>query len=470
MTDLPLALTACLGLGSLVAVALVPFLVRARRHAARARSERDAAAEEVTRLTARVTALTEETRHLVANRLPALTSHLRHSHVPVPGLADPGLLGSETDRDHRAVLDLVSRAVLAERHRVDEAAQATVRGTTTVMQAKSYQLQDLVNAMQHRYDDPRIIADTVALSRLNEQILRRIQATGVVCGATAGLTRADSHLGDIVVGAQSRIVGPERVRVTSRLTDPIGVVARAAEPVAIAVAELLANAVHHSHGTLEVDVSLHQSDSGAVIVIDDAGVGMHPEEIDYATRMMSGQHPVLLTELGDPPRAGFAAIGRLVRQFGFGVSVDKPAPYGGVRAIVHIPGRLLTILDETTTPMSVVAPLPPRPTTGPADPAHAPRDADTGLPRRRRRAPQPPEDHPIGAARGTGAAAPPPAPRPPAARSPEQTGAVWGSFQRGTASGRAASARRSGHQDAPHPPHPLDPHDGQDRQEGNTSS
>ncbi|TGA94424.1 ATP-binding protein, partial [Streptomyces palmae] len=399
MTDLPETLTACLALGTLAAAALVPLLWRARRHAAQALSERAAAVAENARLTARVQELTEETRHLAAERLPALTRHLRHPHVPVPGLAHPGLLGSETDRDHRAVLDLVSRAVLAERRRVDEAAQAAIRGTTKAIQARSYQLQDLITEMQHRYDDPGIIHDTVVLSRMGEQILRRIQATGVVCGATAGLTRADSHLGDIVVGAQSRIAGAERVKVTSRLTEPIGVVARAAEPVAIAVTELLANAVHHSHGTLAVDVSLHRSETGAVIVIDDAGVGMHKEEVEYATRMMSGQYPVLITELGDPPRTGFAAIGRLVRQFGFSVSVDKPAPYGGVRAIVHIPGRLLTMLDETT-PMSVAAPL-----TADSDPAdrtaaararthaargHAEDPPTTGLPRRRRHGAQAP--------------------------------------------------------------------------------
>ncbi|MFC4612489.1 hypothetical protein ACFO9E_32770 [Streptomyces maoxianensis] len=71
----------------------------------------------------------------------------------------------------------------------------------------------------------------------------------------------------------------------------------------VAVAELLANAVHHSHGTLSVDVSLHQAESGVCIVIDDAGVGMHQDEVEFATRRLPGRHWVQLTELGDPPRA-----------------------------------------------------------------------------------------------------------------------------------------------------------------------
>jgi hypothetical protein len=207
------------------------------------------------------------------------------------------------------------------------------------------------------------------------------------------------------------------------------------EPIAITVTELLANAVHHSHGTLAVDVSLHQTTSGACIVIDDAGVGMHADEIEYATAMMSGRLPVRLTELGDPPRSGFAAIGRLTRQYGFAVSVDKPAPYGGVRAVVFIPGNLLTVMDEEEQPMSVSAPLPPRAAApaapsapaAPAAPVAAPGHDE--LPRRRRR-------NPVSATAAP--AAPEPEPEPAEhARTPEQTGATWASFQAGTASGRA---------------------------------
>ncbi|MBB1252514.1 sensor histidine kinase [Streptomyces sp. OF3] len=462
----------------------------ARRNA---ESERDAAVRRSAELDAAGAELLAETRHLVEERMPRLVTHLAHQHVAVPGLKHPALAGQEVDRLHRAALERLSAAVVAERDRVDQAAQAVMRGATTVIQAQSYRLQSRIERMQHRYDNADLAADLLELDLLNEQNLRRVQAAGVLCGATPGLTRSDSHLGDVVVGAQSRVPGYHRVQVTSQLDMPVAVVARAVEPIAVTVSELLANAVHHSHGTLSVDVSLHQAESGACVVIDDAGVGMHRDEIEFATRMLSGQHPLLLSELGDPPRSGFATIGRLVRQHGFSVSVDKPAPYGGVRAVVFIPGHLLTVLDQETRPMSAMAPpvdrrpvAEPRPSAAldapaaldepaaldapaaldepaaagepgaPGPMASPAEDPAVSLPRRRRRRPAAPNrvdhanptnhvNHANPTNQGTQvdkldqvdqAAAPEGAAEP---ENPEDTRATWAAFQSGTASGRAAA-------------------------------
>ncbi|MFD7921368.1 ATP-binding protein [Streptomyces sp. NPDC059740] len=446
--------------------ALAGFQVRARRSAAALRAEKDAATAQAARGESYRAAVDSETRHLASTRLPALVKHLAHQHVTVPDLLNATLRSTEVERAHREVMDHLAGAVTAERERVDESAQAVMRGATTVIQAQSYQVQSKIVEMQERYEDPDVAADLLALDELNEQNLRRIQSTGVLCGAWPGLTRSDSHLGDIAVGAQARVRGHQRVRVSSRLTAPVAVVARAVEPVAVVLAELLANAVHHSHGSLSVDVSLHQAESGACIIVDDAGVGMHPEEVEFAQRVMAGDRAGLLTELGDPPRTGFATIGRLTRQYGFSVSVDKPAPYGGVRAVVFIPAHLLTLLDEEEFPVSAMAPLshsvrptgapglqdltrphqpavPPQ-TAGPRAGGHtaaaaapetnAPQPATPAasvddLPRRRRRSPQPAQ-----------AATPSPA-KPD--RTPEDFAATWRAFQAGTASGRAAATEEN---------------------------
>lgn len=435
--------------------------LRARDAAARERDavarERDTAVGESAQLAAVQQALADEAQHLVSTRLPALTMHLAHRHVPVPGLLHAAFAGTGTDQAHRAVLDHLAQSVTAERHRVDEAAQTVLRGATTVIQALSHQMRNKIDEMQHRYDDPGMAQDLLGLDHLNEQNLRHIQGTGVLCGAWPGLTHSDSHLGDIVAGAQSRIRGYHRVQVTSQMDIPVAVVARAVEPIAITVAELLANSLHHTHGTLAIDVSLHQVESGACIVIDDAGVGMHADETEFATRLLSGQRSILLTELGDPPRTGFAKISRLMHQYGFNVSMDKPSPYGGVRAVVFIPGNLLTLLDEDTHPMSAMAPLPrqappertaaalPRRRESPARAAAQPSahpeegreaeettESEEVLPRRRRR-----ERRPSGQV---------PAARPDNDLTPEETQATWTAFQAGTASGRAASQtdRREG--------------------------
>ncbi|MGD3106433.1 ATP-binding protein [Streptomyces sp. YGL11-2] len=481
MTSIPEALLWCLSAGTAAAVVLAALSIRAsgQRKALRARL---AAAEEHssatlhsnTELSARLRATEAEIRHLAGARLPDLTMALAHPHVPVRGLLDGRFAGSETDEALSGVLEQVGEAITKERQRVDAAAQSTLRGATTTMQALLYQVQTALQTMQHKYDDPQIAQDLLDADFLNEQALRRIQATGVVCGAWPGLTREDSYLAELVAGATSRLRGYERVQVSNQLRDPVAVVARAVEPVAITVTELLANALHHSHRELPVAVTLQQGSRGASVIIDDYGVGMHDDELKHAMELLAGDEGLLLTQLGDPPRSGFAAAGQLVRQYGFGVHVE-PSPYGGVRAVVYIPGDpLLTVLDETAQPMSVMAPVPHRPAPGagvrdrsgsasvmptgaaaPATaagvtgrtgvPAAAPAvpaapaapaapvssaelpQADGELPRRRRRRPQseeqadPRDENTINM------------------RSPEETASRWAALQQGTESGRAAA-------------------------------
>ena len=366
MTEIPVALTVILSVGTAAAVALAFLLARSRGEAKRLRKRSSALENDLqstaahqAALTARVQGTEAEVRHLAGARLPDLTAALAHPNVPVRGPLDPAVAGSELDRALTAVLDQVGDAVTKERLRVDSAAQAAMRGATTTIQALLYQLQTRLQTMQERYDDPGVAEDLLAADFLNEQALRRIQSTAVVCGAWPGLTRENSHLSDIVVGAMSRLTGYERVQVANQLRDPVGVVARAVEPVAVVLTELIGNALHYSHPDLPVPVTLQQGNRGASVVIDDAGVGMHTDELEHARRMMAGPDSVLLTELGDPPRTGLAAVGQLVRQYGFTTHVEA-SPYGGVRAIVHIPGDpLLTLLDETAQPMSAMAPLPP---------------------------------------------------------------------------------------------------------------
>uniref|UniRef100_UPI0015EECF63 sensor histidine kinase n=1 Tax=Streptomyces albidus (ex Kaewkla and Franco 2022) TaxID=722709 RepID=UPI0015EECF63 len=456
MTDTPVALIMFLALGA-VAVVLALLLVRARQETSRVRlqsaateTELEGASRRGADLGARLQAIEAELRHLVNTRIPDLAASLNHGGVPARSPLGTATLSPDLDRSIDAVLTQVSDEVTKERRRVDFAAQAAMRGATTTIQALLYQMQSLLQRMQEKYDDPLVAEDLLAADFLNEQALRRIQSTAVVCGSWPGLTRENSHLGDIVVGAMSRLSGYERVQVSNQLRDPVGVVARAVEPVAVTLTELMANALHFSHPDLPVAVTIQQGNRGVSVIIDDAGVGMHSEEMTRAKRLMSGQEPVLITELGDPPRNGFAAIGQLVRQYGFSTHVEV-SPYGGVRAVVHVPGDpLLTLLDEAEQPMSAMSPTPPegtpvfpgiaatpgrRPTTAPgmAEEFGAAQPQQE-LPRRRRR--QPAGDlskaaHGAGSSPTVGGSSVP-------ASTPEESAELWSAFQQGTASGRAA--------------------------------
>ncbi|MBC3840026.1 sensor histidine kinase [Streptacidiphilus sp. 4-A2] len=496
MTQIPETANALLAAGAATSLVTVPMLLVARRRAAGAR--RDAEAARLEAATARLEAgaahsaheqvqgelasaqarfqlLAQENRHLASVRIPALVQRLTHHHIQVPGPSHPGFAESEQVADHEAVLTAIARALADARRQVDAAAAAVMRGATSSLQALGYRQQSLVSSLQLKVDDPYLAGELFALDRLNEQSLRRIQATGVLCGAWPGLNREDSHLPDILAGAQGRVEDSRRITLTNQLNRPGGRVGRVVEPLAVVVAELMANAVYYSQGTLPVRVTCTRAAHGVCVVVDDAGIGMHEDDIAFAERMMHPEYESRLSELGDPPRAGFATIGRLAREYGFSVSVRGASQYGGVHAVVLIPTQLLVLMDESR-PMSAVAPPPTRAVEpahsaaagwfpGQEAPAPPPRCRSGGVtgtgpptpwrphrPRRPRAAPPP----------GQGTTPRPPAPtrcpapthgpcrsrrplpgrsRPPRTRRahPGQTASAWSAVQSGTDQGREAA-------------------------------
>ncbi|MFE2111706.1 ATP-binding protein, partial [Kitasatospora sp. NPDC059463] len=436
----------------------------------------------------RTAALLAEIGHLATERVAAAALRLSHPNAPIAGPLDATAVGPDAVQALQAVLDAASAAVTDERERVDAAARSAMRGATSKIQTLLYQIQSLVQQLQHDNDDPRLLE----VDFRNEVALRRIQTVAVLCEAWPGLARTDSPLAEVVVGALSRVPGYARIKVANHLReDRLAVVARAAEPVAIAVAELLANATAYSHPETDVPVTVQQGGRGALVIVDDSGIGMEEDQLRRARRLLAGPPEVLLTELGNPPKTGFAVVGKLARQYGFSCHVE-PSPYGGMRALVRIPAGLLTVVDEEQ-PLSVLTPLPLRaasaPGPGPAggrgrdgapairvvppvpdapdptDPTDAPGtpgpsgeptvhavppvravpdgpgapDDGTGLPSRRRRRPLAPTASPRATPAGAPGAS---AVRP--VRTPEQAAARWQALQHGTDSGRVAVAEATG--------------------------
>jgi signal transduction histidine kinase len=483
MIEIPDLALGGLSAGTLLAVALGGGLWRSRRHRARQdgelaglRSRLDVAGHELDSARRELGiargeaeraagALTAEIVHLAGQRIPAEAAHAAHPHVRVPGPLDADLAGSELDDGLREVLAAVLTAMTRERVRVDAAARAGMRGATRDIQAGLYRLQDQLRALQERYDDPELAQTLYALDHENEQSLRRAQVTAVVCGAWVGLARGESHLAEAVTGGQSRLVGYHRVQVNNHLAPGTALVSHAVEPVAIITAELLDNALRHSAPDTQVIVNLERVHHGVTITVDDSGVGMAPDERAWAQRMVAGKDPILLSELGDPPRLGLAAIGQLTRRFDLSVDLSSPSPYGGVRAVLLVKTHLLSHIDPAEQPPAASTPRSTRPAAGglaqqdratghthaeplaelAGDPAagHGDAPAATGhdtpaggrqdtdgddvLPQRRRR---------VRPALPAQPAAPQP---PPPALTPEQAAAALGALQSGTAAARSAA-------------------------------
>ncbi|MFD7877045.1 ATP-binding protein [Streptomyces sp. NPDC059766] len=468
MIELPDLVTGGLTAGTLSALALGGLLLRSRRQQHRQRLEITSLR---TQLDGRSRAFTAEVEHLATRRLPAAARQPAHRHITVPGPLRTQTAGTPLGIALEGVLDGLRTELAAQRTRIDAAAQAGMRGATREIQAALYRLQDALRALQQRYDDPELTLTLFQLDHENEQSLRRAQVAAVVCGAWVGLAREESHLVDAVTGGQARVPGYHRVKVHNHLRPGTALVSHAVEPAAIIVAELLDNALRHSAPDTDVVVNLEHVHHGVCVTVDDAGLGMTEDERARAQRLVGGREPILLTDLGDPPRMGLAAIGQLTRQFDLTVDVSSPSPYGGVRAVLRVDSHLLSRIDPAERPPAASAPrtthVPQQPDPAAAAPAtaapahtygtepdddapasgaghHTPEHDEApdgtrdtgGLPQRRRRP-------------RVSAAAEATAPRP--ARRPEEAAAALGALQSATAAARSGSAPDLGPDPAPAP-------------------
>lgn len=311
---------------------------------------------------------------------------------------------------------------LADAHQqAEQTTQGLLRSVARTVQGLANSQQKKITEMMRRHDDPAFVEDLLTVDHTNAQILRRSAGITVVCGSWPGRQHDATPLIDVVRGAVGRILDYRRVQVV-RLEDGRAVVGRVVEGLVLAVAELLENATRYSHPGTVVQVHVQLTHHGTALVIEDAGIGLNPADRERIARMLAPDGPGPdLTRLGDPPHFGLVVCALLARRYGFSVQVDGGSAFGGVRAVVNLPGGLLT--DAVAEP--------PRTTAAPAfgavpvQPSAAAPATAGGLPRRTRRptAGSPPER---------------PAGRPPVLE-PHAASATLGGFLRGS---RAAQRPR----------------------------
>ncbi|MGY1456258.1 ATP-binding protein [Streptomyces sp. SS8] len=358
---------------------------------------------------------------------------------PVPDLppVSAELAGTPFARHLDDLQEQVVRALTDAEGRTAQMTQATLLSVARTLQALANKQQMAVTDMLRKHDSPEVLGDLQVVDHATAQILRRAQAITVVCGSYLGRQHDATPLSDVVRGAVSRILDFRRVRIFHDEGDR-AVVGRAVEGLVLALAELLENATRYSHPDTQVLVQFERAHNGLSVIVDDKGVGLQPGERERAQSLLSGQGPVSVTRLGDPPKFGFAVIGMLSSRYGFEVSVTK-SPYSGVRAVAFLPSSLLTDPAPTQPAASldssgpsgslpqaaaaVTAEAVGAAATGAAVGPAAPAGNTTagGLPKRRRRASGAPAPS-VPAPRSAGQPAP--------GRSPRDSAAALGGFAR----------------------------------------
>lgn len=273
---------------------------------------------------------------------------------PLPHL--PGDAAAQARLDEAAAM--LAR-VQEERVARRDAVQVAVVALSRKVQAAAHRIQEEAARMVQRHPtDPDILQTSMRVDHAAAQQARQAQSLAALCGEWPGQQWSEPlPLPDVVKGAASRITAFHRVEVSG---DPgVAVSARIVEPLIHLVAELLSNATQSSPPTTQVLVALRQVQRGAVIEIDDCGVGLDLKQLEQARDIASGKREISITELGEIPQTGLAVVGTYARRHGFRVDVTESV-YGGLRAIVMIPAEL----TEAVVPSGMLTPAATLPSAG----------------------------------------------------------------------------------------------------------
>ncbi|MGP3942796.1 MULTISPECIES: ATP-binding protein [Streptomyces] len=237
-----------------------------------------------------------------------------------------------------AVQSDLDEAARRER-RLRDSVQASFESVARNMHAMSMVQQQVLDGLEQHVEDARLMGEVMKADHAAAQMTRKAQTLLVMCGIwPARRETRPVSLFDCVRGAQSRIVEFGRVDVHGGQT--LYAVAPAVEGLMHAVAELLENATVFSPSRTQVAVAVREVAAGAVIEIDDAGLGMPPDVLEKAVGQL--RDGLDLAQLGAVPRLGLACVGRWSRELGFGVELSTASAYGGTRVVVFVPHRLLT--------------------------------------------------------------------------------------------------------------------------------
>jgi hypothetical protein len=214
----------------------------------------------------------------------------------------------------------------------------------------------------------------------------------------------------VMRGAMSRILEYRRIELHS-IAD-VAVNGIHVEPVIHAVAELLDNATRYSPPTSKVHLTALKVQSGVAVEIEDSGASFSDEARGKMEELLrQAAAGTDLQVLGEAPRLGMPVVGRLSAMYDMKIALRQSA-YGGVRAVVVVPSKMLTedpapalahgiganasaTMDTDGVEGPNRKPKKRRPTTGPRRPEDdEPRDDDAplvtewtagGLPQRRSR-------------------------------------------------------------------------------------
>ncbi|MEU3399578.1 signal transduction histidine kinase [Streptomyces filamentosus] len=337
-----------LTVGSTALTARLARKAESARHVRTVQAAQQAHAEREAALLARLADQRTTTVWMAEKLLPAAVARLQKG--------DPSseILHSVRFGDHldpgftealKGALRTLLEAVEAEENTRDSSQRALVAVARRV-QAIVHQLAKDLREMQIVHGTDLVLARGLQGVDHRNALIGRLAASIAVLGdARPGRQWSKPiPLYDVLRGAMSRIVDYPRVKLQS--VTEAAVIGPGAEPLIHLLAELLDNATTFSPPHTPVEVSAVEVPSGIAIEIEDRGVGLTEEVRGRINRVMTeSASGMFLAGLGEVTQLGLPVVSRLAREHGCDVDL-RPSAYGGVRAVILVPRRLITTVEK----------------------------------------------------------------------------------------------------------------------------
>ena len=318
-------------------------------------------------------ALADQASSVASERLPAAVKEIlatpvseevvRPELVPVHVRAggEVGEVEDALNRVQESAVDLAVEQAQLRRNVADAYVNLGRRNQNLL----SRQLE-FITQLENEESDPDTLEHLFRLDHLATRMRRNAESLLVLAGHDAPRTwSAPVEIGDVVRGALGEVEGYQRARL--RHLDSALVDGGVAADVSHVVAELVENALSFSPPSSDVEIYGRRDDFGYVLTIVDGGLGMAPDDLEFANALFSG---VETQGLAASRYLGHYVVAQLATRHGLGVHLAA-SPAGGITATIALPSALLggeeTSADEPAAPA-----LPRRVALVPAEPAPEP--------------------------------------------------------------------------------------------------
>jgi signal transduction histidine kinase len=279
---------------------------------------------------------------IAANRLPEVVRRLRDADnfdadtavdpIPINSNDEIGQVARAFDEVHQQAVRLASEQALL-RSNVNSMFVNLSRRSQSLVQRQLRLIDELENSEQ----DPDQLANLFKLDHLATRMRRNGENLLVLAGEEPGRKWSQAvRLLDVMRAGASEVEQYERVAL--RDLPDVNVLGRVVNDLVHLVAELLENATSFSAPETKVSVTANMLNTGGVMLeIEDAGIGMTPEELDDANERLANP-PVI--DVAISRRMGLYVVGRLATRHGIQVRLRRSAG-GGITALVLVPSTLL---------------------------------------------------------------------------------------------------------------------------------